>query len=115
MSRKNMIAVIQCAAGKNPSAGHMLTENKQPVMFVTDPQKTPPDKSIIYKRPDDPAHSRLSWRDMLIEYNRKHKDRASGNPLGLLPAWSFTKIPLTENSFRLSAFKTSSSYQRAGD
>ena len=93
MSRKDMIVVIQCAAGKNPSAGHMLTENKQPVMFVADPQKAPPDKSIIYKRPDDPAHSGLSWRDMLIEYNRKHKDRASGNPLGLLPAWRLYKNP----------------------
>ena len=93
MSRKDMIVVIQCAAGKNPSAGHMLTENKQPVMFVADPQKAPPDKSIIYKRPDDPAHSGLSWRDVLIEYNSKYKDDVSGNPLGLLPAWKLYKNP----------------------
>ena len=52
-------------------------------MFVADPQKAPPDKSIIYKRPDDPAHSGLSWRDVLIEYNSKYKDDVSGNPLGL--------------------------------
>ena len=93
MSRKDMIVVIQCAAGKNPSAGHMLTENKQPVMFVADPQKAPADESIIYKRPDDLARSGLSWRGAFIEYNGKYKNAASGNPLGLLPAWKLYKNP----------------------
>ena len=41
-----MIVVIQCAAGKKLSAGHMLKENGQRVMFVADPQKAPPDESI---------------------------------------------------------------------
>ena len=93
MSKKDMIAVIQCAAGKKPSAGHMLTENKQPVMFVADLQKAPPDESITYKRPDDLARSGLSWRDVLIGYNSKYKDAVSGNPLGLLPAWRLYKNP----------------------
>ena len=93
MSKKDIIAVIQCAAGKNPSAGHMLKENGQRVMFVADPQKAPVDESIIYKRPDDLARSGLSWRNALIEYNGKYKNAASGNPLGLLPAWKLYKNP----------------------
>ena len=93
MSKKDMIAVIQCAAGKKPSAGHMLKENGQRVMFVADPQKAPPDESIIYRRPDDLARLGLSWRDALIEYNGKYKNAASSNPLGLLPAWKLYKNP----------------------
>ena len=87
MSAEDMIVVIQCAAGKNWSAGHMLAENGRKVMFVADPQNAPPDESIIYKHPDDPALSGLSWRDVLVKYNRKYKYSVSGNPLGLLPAW----------------------------
>ena len=107
-----MIVVIQCASGKDSSAGHMLAENKQPVMFVADPQKAPLDRSIIYKRPDDPAYSGLSWKDMLIAYNGKYKDAASDNPLGLLPARRLYRNPAygelvsafgTENIFILSA------------
>ena len=71
----------------------MLKENGQRVMFVADPQKAPADESIIYKRPDDLARSGLSWRDVLIEYNGKYKNAASGNPLGLLPAWRLYKNP----------------------
>ena len=91
MSREDIIVVIQCAAGKNLSAGRMMTENKQPVIFIADPRKAPPDRSVIYSRPDDPAHLGLSWRDVLVEYNKKYKDSASDNPLGLLPAWKLYK------------------------
>lgn len=91
MSKQDIIVVIQCAAGKDPSAGRMITENKRPVIFVADPRKAPPDKSVIYSRPDDPAHSGISWRDILVEYNKKYKDSASENPLGLLPAWKLYK------------------------
>ncbi len=93
MRKGEMTVVISCAGGKNPFAGYMLTENGQRVMFVADPQEAPLDESIIYKRPDDLAHSGLSWRDKLIEYNSKYKDTASGNPLGLLPAWKLYKNP----------------------
>lgn len=112
MSKQDIIIVIQCAAGKDPSAGHMLTEKKQPVMFVADPRKAPSDKSVIYRRPDDPVRLGLSWRDVLGEYNRKHKDSTSRNPLGLLPAWKLYRNPAygdlvlvfgTENVFILSA------------
>ena len=87
MSKEHMIVVIVCAAGKDPSAGHMLTENGQRVMFVADPKKAPPHKSIIYKRPDDLAHSGLSWREELNKYNRKYNRDPLNNPLRLLPAW----------------------------
>lgn len=85
--------MIQCAAGKDPSAGHMMTEKGQPVVFVADPQNAPSDKSVIYKRPDDPARQGFSWREMLIKYNREHKDSSSHNPLGLLPAWRLYRNP----------------------
>ena len=56
-------------------------------MFVADPKKAPPHKSIIYKRPDDLAHSGLSWREELNKYNRKYNRDPLNNPLRLLPAW----------------------------
>ena len=86
VSAEDIIVVIQCAAGKDPSANHMLAENKQPVMFVADPQNAPPDESIIYRHPDDPALSGLSWRDALVKYNRKYEYGVSGNSLRLLRA-----------------------------
>lgn len=89
--KKDMVVVIQCAAGKNQSAGHMLAENGRRVMFVADPQKAPSDEAIIYKHPDCLTHSGQSWREALIEYNEKYKDAASDNPLGLLPAWKLYK------------------------
>ena len=92
--RPDIIVVISCAGRKSASAGHMLTENGQRVMFVADPEKAPPDGSIVHKRPDDAALPGLSWRDVLCKYNSKYKDAASGNPLGLLPAWQLYKNPV---------------------
>ena len=86
MNRENMIVVIACAASKDSSAGQLKTENKQPIMFVAKPQKVPKNEPGIYKHPDDPAYRGKSWRNVLDEYNRKHKRDASDNPLGLLPA-----------------------------
>ena len=94
MRKKELTVVISCAAGKALSAGQMRTENGRKVMFVADPQKAPWDESIIYKRPDDPADSGRSWRDLLVRYNGEHKDAASGNPLGLLPAWRLYVNPV---------------------
>ena len=84
-----MIVVIQCARSKHPCADYMRAGDGQPVMFVADPQKAPPDKSVIYSRPDGLACPGRSWRDMLVEYNRRYRNNASGNPWGLLPAWRF--------------------------
>ena len=83
---KNMIVVIACAGSKDGSAGQLKTKNKQRVMFVSKPRKVPKDKPGIYKHPDDPAYRGKSWRNVLDEYNRKHKRNPSDNPLGLLRA-----------------------------
>ena len=103
-----MIVVIQCAGGKDPDAGRFETEDRRPIMFVADPTKAPDDKGKVYKRPDDPAGSGLSYREELVKYNR----RPGSNPLGLLPAWKLYTNPVyvelvdtygTENVFILSA------------
>ncbi len=83
--------VISCAGSKHLSAGHMIQDRKK-VKFVADPeeaQKKAVDReSIIYRHPDDPADSGLSWREELVKYN---KDHALDNPLGLFPAWKLYK------------------------
>lgn len=85
--------MISCAGSKLRSAGHMIQDGKK-IKFVADPeeaQKKADDReSIIYRHPDDPADSGLSWREQLVKYN---KDHASDNPLGLLPAWKLYKKP----------------------
>ena len=84
MSRtEDTVIVIQCANRKRPEAGHMEEAGRK-VLFVADPASAPPGDSVLYRRPDDPAPSGRSWRDMLEDYNR---NRRADNPLGLLPAW----------------------------
>ena len=86
----NDIVVIQCAASKQPYAGNLKTENGQPIMFVANPAKAPKQASVIYRRPDDLAKSSLTYRDVVMEYNRNPTD----NPLQLLPAWQLYKNPV---------------------
>ena len=102
-----MIVVIQCAGGKNPHSGRFRTKDGRPVKFVADPDRAPTDDKV-YKRPDDPADSGRSYREELVEYNRRPGD----NPLGLLPAWRLYTSPVyaelvntfcTSNVFILSA------------
>ena len=76
--------VIQCAGTKAPSAGHLALESGRRVKFVADPKDAPKDRSMSYRRPDDPAFSGMSWREILVEYNRAPAD----NRLNLLPAWT---------------------------
>ncbi len=78
-----LTVVIACAGTKSPSAGHLAFGNGRPVKFIADPQAAPKSASMSYSRPDDMASSGLTWRQVLVEYNR---DQAE-NPLGLLPAW----------------------------
>lgn len=47
-----MIAVIQCAAGKKPGAGHLRRLGGQKVMFVANPDAAPAGVSYAYARPD---------------------------------------------------------------
>ena len=85
-----MIVVIQCAARKYPCAGRFKMEDGRPIMFVADPKEAPTDNKIIYKRPDDPSGSGLSYREELVKYNR----RPGSNPFGLLPAWELYTNPV---------------------
>ncbi|MGH8737041.1 MAG: hypothetical protein ACREVC_06765 [Burkholderiales bacterium] len=84
-----MIIVIQCASRKQPAAGQLETLDGRKVLFVADPSSAPPDDAIVYARPDDASDRGASWRDVLLDYNRKPE-----NPLGLLPAWKLYGNPV---------------------
>ena len=84
------IAVIACAGKKKPNAGRLVDRGRE-VMFVAHPEDAPADGRFLYRRPDDPASSGRSFRDMLEEYNR---DRRADNPWGLLPAWELYVPPV---------------------
>lgn len=84
-----MIVVIQCAARKRPGAGRFVRLDGRKVLFVADPDSAPRDDAIVYARPDDASDRGATWRDVLLEYNRK-----PDNPLGLLPAWELYDNPL---------------------
>lgn len=84
-----MIVVIQCAASKQPDAGRFVTLDGRKVSFVADPDGAPPDDAIVYARPDDASDRGATWRDVLLEYNRK-----PDNPLVLLPAWELYHNPV---------------------
>jgi len=77
-----MKIVIQCAARKVSDAGSLTDARGTPVLFVANPCLAPHSETCIYARPDDPADTGLTWRDLLVDYN------ATGtNRLGLLPAY----------------------------
>ena len=77
-----MIAVIQCAATKQPDAGCLRSGAGKPVMFVANPDAAPRDDRHLYARPDDMSDRGLSWREVLLDYNR-----GGSNSLDLYPAW----------------------------
>lgn len=79
-----MIAIIQCAASKRQSAGHLVSAAGKPVSFVAHPECAPRNSARLYARPDDVSDRGKSWRDVLLEYNN---NEANDNPLGLLPAY----------------------------
>ena|SRR5271157_4726087 len=78
-----MIAVIQCAASKRPGAGHLVSAAGKSVVFVAEPEAAPAKPGGLFARPDDPSDWGVSWRQVLLKYNREPED----NPLGLYPAW----------------------------
>ena len=105
----NLVVVIQCAASKDPRAGHLVDENGSRVLFVAQPAEAPYDRSVVYRRPDDSIRDGRTWRDELLEYNNR---RGEDNPMGLLPAWQLYDRPVyrelvhalgAENVFILSA------------
>ena len=86
---EDSIVVIQCAASKQPNAGHLQTGNGRKVMFVAQPDLAPENADYIYACPDGRADTGLSWRQELLGYIREPAD----NPVGLLPAWQLYKNP----------------------
>ena len=87
-----MIVVIQCAAKKQPHAGHLRTLDGRKVMFVAQPKLAPTDDAQVYASPDDISDRGDSWRTILERYNAAPGE----NPLGLLPAWRLYKNPTYE-------------------
>ena len=77
-----MIVVIQCAAQKRTEAGFLRTKDGKKVLFVANPAGAPYSSELIWARPDDLSDTGVSWREMLLRYNRS----PGSNPLRLLPA-----------------------------
>jgi hypothetical protein len=77
-----MIAVIQCAARKQPHAGHMIDSAGRRVVFVAHPEILPSSDRVNYARPDDLSDDGSTWRERLVAYNNDPAD----NALGLLKA-----------------------------
>jgi hypothetical protein len=73
-----VIVVIQCAASKNPGAGHLKTATGKPVLFVADPRTAPATHAHVYARPDEPYDGGISWRQMLLKYNEHPDDNRFG-------------------------------------
>ena len=90
------IIVIQCAASKQPTAGHLRSSDGRKAMFVANPQLAPASYDYSYVRPDDLADTGISWREELQRYNREQSD----NSLGLLPAWRLYQNPTYELLYR---------------
>jgi hypothetical protein len=57
------------------------------VTFIARPSAAPAGDGYRYAHPDDMSDRGKSWRQLLIEYNRD----ATGNPLGLYPAYRLYK------------------------
>ena len=84
-----MIIVIQCAAGKQPHAGHLRTSDGRNVVFVARPDAAPAGTGELHARPDDVSDTGAPWRTELEKYNAA----PGANPLGLLPAWKLYRNP----------------------
>jgi hypothetical protein len=82
-----MIVVIQCAASKDPRAGHLKTASGMPVMFVANPNAAPPRPELAYARPDDMSDTGISWSQVLLKYNSNPEN----NAWGLYPAYRLYK------------------------
>ena len=65
-------------------------------MFVADPALAPRGDGLVYAHPDDDSGNGMSWRDLLWEYNKKHKASPSHNPLRLLSACQLYSPPTYE-------------------
>jgi hypothetical protein len=82
--------VIQCAARKDPSAGHLRAPDGRDVLFVAQPTLAPP-ATAHYARPDDVSDDGRTWRERLLACNA-----IADNSLNLLPAFRL----YTHDSYR---------------
>ena len=78
-----MNVVIQCAAQKDPNAGHWSAKGGKIVSFVANPDLTDHPNKMIYARPDDMSPEGLTWRSLVWNYNKS----PGRNPLNLYPAY----------------------------
>lgn len=84
-----MIVAIQCAATKQPYAGHLRDREGRKVCFVAQPELAPRD-GTRWARPDDLADaSNLTWRGQVEQANATHS-----NPFNLLEAWRLYAHPV---------------------
>ena len=67
----------------------MRTDDGRKVLFVADPANAPPRSDIAYARPDDPADTGRTWRQVLWDYNARPE-----NSLALLPAYQLYGNPV---------------------
>ena len=91
------IIVIQCAARKQPQAGHLRHSDGRKAMFVAEPDLAPATPGYIYTHPDERTDTGLSWRKELLRYNQ---EQAEDNPLELLPAWQLYQDQTYELLYR---------------
>lgn len=77
-----MKIIIQCAGKKQNNAACLQTENGKKVLFVAKPELTDPSPTYEYFHPDDLKTKDITWRQALVDYNKKGK-----NELNLLPAY----------------------------
>ena len=103
-----MNVVIQCAGRKRSDAGHLRSLNGQNVLFIANPRLAPVSESVAYAHPDDRSDFGVTWRDLLLQYNRT----PDANPSGLARAIDLYANPTyrqieqqcgAENTFILSA------------
>jgi hypothetical protein len=80
----SMIVVIQCQGRKQPDAGRLKSADGKPVYFVARPELAPADDSLLYARPDDRSDRGMSWRQILLDYNRDTQNLFRLYPAGQL-------------------------------
>ena len=84
-----MIVVVQCAGSKPHGAGKFKSADGRPVKFVAQPELAPND-DFVYVRPDDQSDQGLSWRELLLQYNKQ----SGANNLALLRACELYAPPV---------------------
>lgn len=79
-----MKIVIQCAASKNPEAGHFRTARDGQILFVAHPDRAPQVGGLVHAHPDETSDQPgKTWRQLVGDYNA----RPGNNPFGLYPAY----------------------------